>query len=301
MNARRYRGRFAPSPTGPLHYGSLLTATASYLQARSNNGSWTIRIENIDPEREPKGSVRSILDCLTDYGFDWDGRPIRQDKRIAYHQHIAQQLLNKKLAYVCECSRKNLAQNAKLGPMGTVYPGICRNLNLRPQKNQAIRIKTTGEKITFIDRLYGYQEYDMATHSGDYVILRTNQLPSYILATSLDDVHEQYTQIMRGNDLLPLTARQIHLSTIMGHPTADFFHLPIITDHNGDKLSKQTHAPALKKHHAKHLLVNILEDLGQDPPKSLRWLSLRNVWAWAGQHWDSARIPNIDTIIFSDR
>ena len=301
MKSKLYRGRFAPSPTGPLHYGSLLTATASYLQARSNGGHWFIRIENIDPEREPKGSVQSILECLTDYGFKWDGHPILQNKRIAYHQHIAQQLLNKNLAYRCVCSRKNLAANAMSGPMGVIYPGTCRNLQLPAQNNQAIRIKTNHTSISFVDHFYGLQECDMATHSGDYVILRTNQLPSYIFASSLDDLHEHYTQIVRGNDLLPLTGRQIHLSNIMGHDTAEFFHLPIITDPHGEKLSKQTHAPALKKAHARHMLVNVLEDLGQGPPRSLRWQSLATVWAWAFEHWDNTQIPNTDNIIFLDR
>ncbi len=301
MKSRLYRGRFAPSPTGPLHYGSLLTATASYLQARSNSGSWTIRLENIDPEREPKGSLQSILECLADYGFNWDGHPILQNNRIAYHQHIAQQLLNKNLAYRCVCSRKNLAETGISGPMGVIYSGTCRNVELRAEQNQAIRIKTENEAITFIDHFYGLQEYDMATHSGDYVILRTNQLPSYIFASSLDDIHEHYTQIVRGNDLLPLTARQIHLTTIMGHAPAEFFHLPIITDQHGDKLSKQTHAPALMKAHAKHMLVNVLEDLGQNPPQSLRWQSLTTLWAWAFEHWDKTQIPKTDNIIFTDR
>ena len=296
-----YRGRFAPSPTGPLHYGSLLTATASYLQARSNGGSWIIRVENIDPGREPKGCIQSILDCLTNYGFIWDERPILQHKRMPYHTHIAHLLREKKLAYNCQCSRKSLVNHAPQGPMGVIYPGFCRDLSLKHVSHQPIRIRTNHEIIRFIDHLYGLQVCDLANESGDYIILRADQLPSYILAASLDDLHEQYTQIVRGNDLLALTARQVHLSTLLGLTTAEFFHLPIIADEHGDKLSKQTYAPPLAKQHARHMLVNVLEDLGQQPPKHLRWSRLSNLWAWAIEYWDDSKIPKVDKIIFSDR
>ncbi|MFK7795769.1 MAG: tRNA glutamyl-Q(34) synthetase GluQRS [Gammaproteobacteria bacterium] len=292
----RYRGRFAPSPTGPLHYGSLVTAVASYLQARSHNGQWFIRIEDIDPERELKGATQSILQTLKDYGFVWDGKPILQSKQANLHQHIALRLLNSKHAYACSCSRKDLASSATHGAMGLIYPGYCSQKNLAHQQGTTLRVRVDDANIDYIDHNFGNQQCSLNKHSGDYVIYRADKLPSYILAASIDDLFEQYTEIVRGADLLAITPRQIHLSQLIQNRSPTFLHTPIITHDNGDKLSKQTHAPALKKHHARTCLLNALTDLGQEPPHNLQWKPLWVIWDWAINHWQQDQIPTLKTI-----
>lgn len=293
---QQYLGRFAPSPTGPLHYGSLVTAVASYLQSRSNNGRWLIRIENIDPPREQAGATSSILQTLHDYGFRADQKPILQNRQFANHKHQAIRLINSKHAYVCECSRKYLNSISTQGDMGTVYPGICRHKNLPLSPECNIRVDTKHCHIEFTDGVYGKQYIHLNKESGDYVIFRRNNLPSYILAVSIDDTDEQYTEVVRGHDLLAITSRQIHLSQLLRRTPPLFMHIPLITDGSGMKLSKQTHAPALSKHHARAMLFNALLDLGQEPPNSLRWRSLESIWEWAIFHWRSEDIPAIPSI-----
>ena len=296
MVQQPYLGRFAPSPTGPLHYGSLVTAVASYLQARANAGSWHIRIENIDPPREQSGAISSILQTLDDYGFYADRKPILQNHRIDQHKHQALRLFELHYAYVCECSRSQLTKISEQGNMGSIYPGTCQDKKLSLSTQSSIRVRTNHSKIKFLDRVFGQQEIDLRTESGDYVIYRRNDLPSYILAVSVDDIYEQYTEIVRGHDLLAITSRQIHLSNLIGGRVPAFMHIPIITNDAGDKLSKHTHAPALTKYHARDMLLQALIDLGQDPPKNLSWRPLWVIWKWAIRHWQPQYIPVTATI-----
>jgi glutamyl-Q tRNA(Asp) synthetase len=292
----RYRGRFAPSPTGPLHYGSLVTAVASYLQARSHNGQWLVRIEDIDPERESKGSTQSILQTLKDFGFVWDKKPILQSKQANLHRHIAVQLLNNNQAYACSCSRKDLSDSAQHGSVGLIYPGNCAQKNLLYKQGTTLRVRVGNTDIEYIDNNFGKQQCNLQQHSGDFVIYRADNLPSYILAASIDDLFEHYTEIVRGADLLAITPRQIHLSKLVQNRFPSFLHTPIITHENGDKLSKQTQAPALKKHHARSWLLHALTDLGQDPPSNLQWRPLWVIWEWAVTHWQQDKIPTLETI-----
>ena len=291
-----YRGRFAPSPTGPLHYGSLVTAVASYLQARSHDGEWFIRIEDIDPERESKGAVQSILQTLKDHGFTWDSKPILQSKQANLHKHISLQLLHKHEAYACSCSRKELNNSAKHGSMGLIYPGICTDKNITYQPGTSLRVSVKDAKIEFIDNNFGKQHCNLQSDSGDYIIYRADNLPSYILAASADDLFERYTEVVRGADLLAITPRQIHLSRLIQNKCPSFLHTPIITHENGDKLSKQTQAPAIKKHHARSSLLYALTDLGQEPPNNLHWRPLWAIWEWAIDHWQQDKIPTLKTI-----
>ncbi|MDW3095070.1 MAG: tRNA glutamyl-Q(34) synthetase GluQRS [Gammaproteobacteria bacterium] len=292
----RYRGRFAPSPTGPLHYGSLVTAVASYLQARSQHGQWFIRIEDIDPDRESKGSIQAILQTLKDYGFQWDHKPILQSKQANLHKHIALELLNSNQAYACSCSRKELAKIAKHGDMGSIYPGSCSKKKLIYQKGTSLRVRVDDSNIEYTDNNFGEQKCNLKKISGDYIIYRANKLPSYILAASIDDLFEQYTEVVRGADLLAITPRQIHLSKLIQNRSPAFLHIPIITHENGDKLSKQTHAPALKKHNARTWLINALTDLGQEPPNNLNWRPIWTIWEWAINHWQQNKIPRLKTL-----
>lgn len=294
-----YTGRFAPSPTGPLHYGSLVTAVASYLQARAQAGIWRVRIEDIDPPRQPPGSIQSILETLYDYGFIIDGRPILQSQRLAAHKYFTQQMLAQSLAYPCECSRKQLAQHNVAGEMGIIYPRTCLHKKIKAFEQHNIRIKTSHIKTEFFDEVYGQQQCNLESQSSDYVIYRHSDLPSYILAVSLDDIYEKYTQVVRGADLLTSTHRQIHLSQLYGGRLPTFMHIPIITDDLGSKLSKQTFAPALSKRHARSYLIKALEDLGQEPPQASRWWTLATIWQWAIDHWQATRIPKVNSIKFN--
>lgn len=293
---QQYLGRFAPSPTGPLHYGSLVTAVASYLQAKANDGRWYIRVENIDPPREQTGAANSILQTLLDYGFRADQKPIYQNHQITKHKRNALRLIDLKHAYVCECSRKNLAAQSGKDNPGNIYPGTCAHKNLAFSPDRTIRVHTSNFNIKFTDGVFGKQHFDLGTQSGDYIIFRRDQLPGYILAVSIDDADENYTEVVRGHDLLATTPRQIHLTQLLGRSPPAFLHVPIITDDQGNKLSKQTHAPALSKFHARTMLVQALTDLGQEPPRSLQWQSLQFIWEWAILHWQAERIPAIPCI-----
>jgi glutamyl-Q tRNA(Asp) synthetase len=293
-----YRGRFAPSPSGPLHYGSLVTALASYLQARVRHGEWYVRIEDIDPPREIKGASSTILDTLSDYGFEWNSTPIFQHCRMPYYRYMAHRFVENGYAYYCECSRKELAHQSTQGPMGLIYPDICTEKNLPYQSNYSIRIKTESSSITYIDGVFGLQRCNLKKESGDYIIYRTDDLPSYILAVSLDDLFEGYTEIVRGYDLLDVTPRQLHLGSLLQADNPVFMHIPVIVDDSNKKLSKQTHAPEIKKHQARDLLINALIDLGQDPPRSLRWRPLWTTWTWAMTHWNANLIPRSKSVKF---
>ena len=276
----------------------MVTAVASYLQARVHHGEWLVRVEDIDPEREPKGAAQSILQTLKDYGFAWDKKPIFQSLKHNLHQHIAQQLATSNLAYPCTCSRKDLAHNSRIGKMGLIYRGTCSDKS-HVDDQHTLRIRTQDALVSFVDKHYGLQTCDLENESGDYVIYRADGLPSYILAVSIDDLFEGYSEIVRGSDLLAITSRQIHLSQLIQNRQPTFFHIPIITDQYGNKLSKQTHAPALKKHHARTELFFALQDLGQQPPKTLLWKPLWVTWEWAINHWNPGAIPQQASLIYN--
>ena len=285
-----------------MHYGSLVTAVASYLQARRHCGQWLIRIEDIDPAREVKGATASILQTLKDYGFVWRHRPLLQSRRIAFHRHLCLRLIEKNKAYACACSRKDIAAYAlDSGSMGPIYAGRCAGKNLSYTENLAIRMRVENSRIEFTDAHFGKQHCDLKKASGDFVIFRAGQLPSYILAVSADDLYQGYTQIVRGADLLAVTPRQIYLhqtlKKTLKKDSPDFMHIPVISHANGDKLSKQTHAPALKKQHARAWLYYALSDLGQEPPRRLTWQSLPAIWQWAINHWQPQNIPRSHFIV----
>lgn len=282
-----------------MHYGSLVSAVASYLQARSQNGHWNIRIEDIDPARQVEGSIQSILETLHDFQFYSENPPIFQHRRKIFHKHIASNLHKSGFAYACICSRKDYFENSRIGKMGVIYPGTCSDKILPFTNSTNLRIRTNEEVISFHDRHFGKQLCEISRESGDYVIYRANDLPSYILAVSIDDISEKYTEIVRGADLIDITPRQIHLSKMIFGQSPNFMHIPIITNENGDKLSKQTHAPALSKYHARSWLYYALSDLGQEPSKSLLWRPLWCTWEWAIKHWQPKYIPGQHSIVFT--
>ena len=288
-----YVGRFAPSPTGPLHFGSLLAAVASYLQARTNDGRWLLRIEDIDPPREQPGAAEDIIDALRRYGFDWDGDVVFQSASADAHEAALASLLERDLAYRCRCSRRELA-GAPRGPLGTIYPGTCRQ-GCAPGE-AAIRVLTEDTEIAFRDVLQGRFAQRLESESGDFIVRRRDGLIAYHLAVVVDDAVQGVTEIVRGTDLLDSTPRQIWLQRLLGFATPRYLHIPVITHANGDKLSKLTGAPALPLHAVEKTLVAALAELRQGPPPGLADGSLADIWSWARQNWQPGQLFGIRAV-----
>lgn len=277
-----YVGRFAPSPTGPLHFGSLLAAVASYLQAKSRDGLWLVRMEDIDPPREPPGADTLILRALEAYGFAWDGRVLYQSTQDAWHRELIDRLVAEGAAYPCGCSRRDLAGAAR-GPLGLIYPGTCRRGTTASRT--AIRARTDDEPIAWDDLLQGPQSQRLESESGDFVIRRRDGLIAYQLAVAADDSAQGITQVVRGIDLMESTPRQIHLQRLLGFATPDYAHVPVAIDARGRKLSKSTGARAVPVGEPRPVLVRALRALGQQPPPDLASADLDAIWTWARAHW----------------
>jgi len=275
-------GRFAPSPTGPLHFGSLLAAAASYLQARANNGRWLVRVEDIDPPREESGATDAILAALERYGFEWDGPTIYQSGSAAAHEAALRCLLDAGQAYPCGCSRRDLA-DVPQGPLGTIYPGTCREGCT--SSDTAIRIRTTDTPTAFTDGLQGPQQQRLESESGDFIIWRRDGLVAYHLAVVVDDFEQGVTEIVRGIDLLDSTPRQMWLQDLLSYPRPGYLHIPVATHPDGQKLSKLTGATPVSQEDSKGTLVRALEALGQQPPDELGDASIADIWSWAVGNW----------------
>lgn len=278
----RYVGRFAPSPTGPLHFGSLLAAVASYLQARSCAGIWLLRVEDIDPPRQQEGATEAILGALERYGFEWDGPVCYQSQRLQRHLRVIDALRTSGHAYACTCSRLELSR-ARQGPLGPIYPGTCRNGIDGVQ--YAVRVRTHDAPIEFIDLLQGPQRQRLESESGDFVIRRQDGLIAYHLAVVVDDFDQGVTEIVRGVDLLDSTPRQIHLQRLLGFPTPAYAHIPVVENERRQKLSKQTGATPIPLHGVRRVLVSALEALGQRPPADLVDSPLDDIWSWSIKNW----------------
>lgn len=288
-----YIGRFAPSPTGPLHFGSLVAAVASYLQARAHHGRWLVRIEDIDPPREQPGASDLILEALDVYGFEWDGDVIFQSDSHAAHEAALQRLLEKDLAYPCGCSRRDLAE-APRGPLGVIYPGTCRTGC--DAAETAIRLRTNDEPIRFVDGLQGALTQRLQSESGDFVIRRRDGLIAYQLAVVVDDELQGITEVVRGIDIIDSTPRQIWLQRLLGFRTPAYLHIPVITHPDGDKLSKLTGAPAIPVEDVGPVLFAALVALQQDPPASLAGGALADIWQWAGENWNLEPLQGLTAV-----
>lgn len=290
-----YIGRFAPSPTGPLHFGSLLAAVASYIEARRHNGRWLLRIEDIDPPREKPGASEQIVQALEVYGFEWDGPVLQQSASAALHQQALATLLDLELAYTCTCSRKDLA-NARRSDLGIIYPGHCRAKQHKARDDTAIRVRTNADPISFEDVLQGKQIQNPEAESGDFVIRRRDGLIAYQLAVVVDDAAEDVTHVVRGIDLMNSTPRQIWLQQLLGYPTPVYVHIPVAIGKDGCKLSKLTGATALPLQAAPQILFLALECLRQEPPAELRSASLATLWDWACEHWDLGKLHGVQAL-----
>ena len=284
-----YVGRFAPSPTGPLHFGSLVAALGSWLDARAAGGRWLLRMEDLDRPREQPGAAEAILRTLEACGLAWDGEVMVQSRRTeAYAQALAR-LQDAGLAYPCGCTRREIADSATgLAPDGAqVYPGTCRH-GLAPGRSaRAWRVRTTHAPVAFIDRLQGAQSQDLEREVGDFVLLRADGLYAYQLAVVVDDAAQGVTDVVRGADLLDSTARQILLQGLLGLTVPRYLHLPVAVNAAGEKLSKQTRAtPA-----GPGELATALAFLHHPPPPELRRAAPAELLAWALGAWDPSRLP----------
>ena len=286
-----YRGRFAPSPTGPLHFGSLVAAVGSYLEAKTRGGLWLLRMEDLDPPREHPGAADAILRTIEACGMAWDGEIMCQSRRSEAYRAALARLEAQGLVYACGCSRREIADSG-LGPDGTlIYPGTCR-AGLAPGKTpRATRVLVGAGMIEFEDAVQGPLRQDLAAEVGDFVLLRADGLYAYQLAVVVDDGEQGITDVVRGADLLDSTPRQIYLQRLLGLPTPRYLHLPAAVNAAGEKLSKQTLAPPVDARDPVPVLARVMVFLGQAPPAQLGRASLAEFWHWALAHWDARRIP----------
>ncbi len=290
-------GRFAPSPTGPLHFGSLLAALASYLEARNKQGQWLVRMEDLDKPRELKGAASHILKTLEQFGLEWDGEVVYQSQRSDLYQAALSKLEQKSLIYSCKCSRKEIADSAIQGIDGLIYPGSCRDQQIT-QVPFASRIKVPSSSIRFEDAIQGVIAQNLASEIGDFVLKRADGLFAYQLAVVVDDFQQGITDIVRGADLLDSTSRQIYLQQQLGYLTPQYAHIPVASNLAGEKLSKQTLAPAIEAKDASAWLIKALAFLGQNPPFELMSTTPIEILSWAKQHWQLEKIPKQRSIIF---
>lgn len=287
------RGRFAPSPSGPLHFGSLIAALGSFLMARAQGGEWLVRIEDIDTPRVVAGTADDILDTLERFGLTWDGPVLYQSRRTEQYRAALERLRALGVAYPCSCSRREVAQSVGAGPL---YPGICRNGVRQPGRPASIRLRTPRQVIAFQDRIQGPFSQCLETAVGDFVIHRADGLFAYQLAVVVDDAAQGITQVVRGCDLLDSTPRQIYLQHLLALPTPGYGHLPVAADRSGAKLSKQTRAAPLDKSRPGPALMAALEFLAQSPPRALARAAVPTILAWALAHWRPERIPAVPAI-----
>lgn len=290
-STKPYRGRFAPSPTGPLHFGSLIAAVGSYLDARRNAGTWWLRMEDLDRPREVKGAADEILRTLEAYGFEWDGTVMQQSRRGAAYAAAMEQLERGKAVFACACTRREISDSTLEGTGEPVYPGTCRNGILPGRRARTIRARVGDAVISFDDRLQGRIEQNLADEVGDFVVRRADGLFAYQLAVVVDDFEQGVTDVVRGADLLASTPRQILLQGRLGYPTPRYLHLPVAVNRNGEKLSKQTQAAPLPPGEGPVQLWHALRFLGQEPPAELKREPVATLWNWARGSWCPAKIP----------
>ncbi len=286
-----YIGRFAPTPSGPLHFGSVIAALGSYLQARQKHGKWLIRIEDVDQLRTIPGADKVILDQLEGLGLLWDGEIVYQTRRIPLYQSALEKLEALDLIFPCACTRKETAKKP--------YPGTCRNGVAHGLIGRSIRIKTDDQEIGVNDLLQGYYSQSLESDIGDFVIKRTDGLFAYHLAVIVDDAEQNINEIVRGADLLDSTPRQIYLQKLLGFSVPSYLHLPVAINKDGSKVSKQTHAKAIDIQHPCNVIFQALEFLGQNPPADAIDSDVEALLKWSIQNWDVNKLPKQKEILIS--
>ncbi|MGL4036517.1 tRNA glutamyl-Q(34) synthetase GluQRS [Kosakonia cowanii] len=284
MPESHYIGRFAPSPSGELHFGSLIAALGSYLQARAQHGIWRVRIEDIDPPREVPGAAETILRRLEHYGLHWDGEVLWQSRRHEAYREVLARLHREGLSYFCTCTR------ARIQSVGGFYDGHCRTLNHGPE-NAAVRLLQRQPVLEFTDRLRGRIVAEEKLAREDFIIHRRDGLFAYNLAVVVDDHFQGVTEIVRGADLIAPTVRHLSLYQQLGWPAPEYVHLPLALNEQGDKLSKQNHAPALPEGDPRPVLIRALQFMNQDVTKEWQDLSLEDLLEKAVANWSLSRVP----------
>ncbi|MEE4254670.1 MAG: tRNA glutamyl-Q(34) synthetase GluQRS [Desulfuromusa sp.] len=292
-------GRFAPSPTGPLHFGTLLAALGSYLAAKCLAGHWLLRIEDLDPPRVIPGAAEAMVRLLEQLGFEWDGAIVYQSKRFERYRQILVQLRTQGQVFDCSCTRREILASAPHpGEGGPIYPGTCRNGICGNRPECAVRLRVTNENISFYDGVMGKRQQNLETDVGDFVLHRVDGLFAYQLAVVVDDIDSGVTQVVRGADLLSSTPRQIYLYRCLGAAVPEYFHLPLAFGNNGQKLSKRHGDFGLvTAENGANMLWRALEFLGQSPPNELLRLSSRELLYWGLQNFSAAAIPSENRII----
>lgn len=290
-------GRFAPSPSGALHFGSLIAATGSYLHARARHGQWRLRIDDLDAPRVQSGAETAILRTLEHFGFTWDGPLARQSDPASQQRYAAalDQLRRHGHLYGCACTRRDLADAPRARDGAPRYPGTCRHGLPPGVAPRAWRVRAEGT-IHFHDAIQGEQREDLQADCGDFIVARADGLYAYQLAVVLDDAAQGITEVVRGADLLSSTARQIHLHHLLGLPVPAYAHLPLALDRHGAKLSKQTLATPLDPTRAPEQLAAALAFLGHPPPPALTHAPLPELWQWALAHWRIQNVPRTAAI-----
>ncbi len=289
-------GRFAPSPTGPLHFGTLLAALGSYLLAKCSGGCWLLRVEDLDPPRVIPGSADAILTLLEQLGFEWDGDVVYQSDRYERYRQILEQLRGQGRVFDCNCTRREILASAPHpGEEGPVYPGTCRSGVRGSRSERAVRLRVPDDVIGYCDRVYGQQQQNLEKEVGDFVLHRVDGLFAYQLAVVVDDIDAGVTQVVRGADLLSSTPRQIYLYQCLGMIAPDYFHLPLAFGHNGKKLSKRHGDIGLVSvDNGSNMLWWALEFLGQSPPPELFDSPPGELLCWGLENFQSATIPTQD-------
>jgi glutamyl-Q tRNA(Asp) synthetase len=296
VNATPYVGRFAPSPTGPLHVGSLVAAVASFLDARAAGGRWLLRMEDLDRPRCEAGAADTILSQLEAYGLIWDGDVLVQSQRDDAYAVALDALKAQGAVYPCACSRSQLAQ-APRNPEGEIlYPGTCRNGLPAGAVARSWRVRVPDVSTCFHDRIHGALQQNLAHEVGDFIVKRADGLFAYQLAVVVDDAFQGITHVVRGADLLWNTPRQIYLQTLLALPTPAYAHVPLITNAAGQKLSKQTLAPALPEAGRGAVLAQALAALGHPPPVELAGAEPPELLTWASAHWQIENVPTRPTV-----
>lgn len=299
MTVAPYCGRFAPSPTGPLHFGSLVAAIGSCLEARVRGGRWLLRMDDLDRPRCSRAAADEILRALEAYGFQWDGEVVWQSGRDAAYREALGRLKAEGRVFPCACTRRELADSALAPDGATIYPGTCREGLPPGREGRAWRMRVDGAHVAFDDLIQGRIESDLGREAGDFVLLRADGLFAYQLAVVVDDADAGVTDIVRGADLLASTARQIFVRRCLGLPEPRHAHLPAAVNAAGEKLSKQTRADPLDCSNPVPAMVAALRFLGQAVPAELELESLASVWQWALANWSLAAVPRRRTLAYN--
>jgi glutamyl-Q tRNA(Asp) synthetase len=290
-DARPYRGRFAPSPTGPLHFGSLVAALGSYLDARHHHGQWLVRMEDLDPPREMPGAADGILHTLEAFGLEWDEPVDYQSRRSAAYADALDRLQQAGHLYDCACTRREIADGQTGSAANPVYPGTCRN-GLPPGRSaRAVRVRVYRQTIGFQDALQGTIRQQLEYDVGDFVLRRADGLYAYQLAVVVDDAAQHISHVVRGADLLDSTPRQIHLQRLLGYPDMEYLHLPVAVNAGQEKLGKQTLAPAVPQYSKIATVLQALRFLNQPVPAPAGSIGLSDLLEWAIRHWDRTALP----------